>query len=107
MSFSDQIAAVGRALLGPLGGTATYTPSGGSPVTVSGIFDSLYLEIDAGQAGVSSSGPAIFFLLEDLPEDPESAEDGAVVAVDGVRYMITRIKKDGIGGVVLHLHRVT
>lgn len=104
MGFSDLLAAGDISVRSILGGTVTYSPGAGSPVDVDGIFDAAYVRVDLGQAGVSSSGPAVFLTLSDLPSDP-SVDSSATVTVDGVKYTPHEVKPDGLGGVVLLLHR--
>jgi hypothetical protein len=103
VSFSELLAAADRAILTPLGSAIGYTPDGAAPVSVIGIFDSAFVRVAAGEAGVASSGPAVFFLLNDLPVDPE--DDDPVLSISGVDYVVTEVNKDGVGGVILHLHR--
>lgn len=103
MSFSALLAAADRAALQHLGGPVRYAPSAGAPVDVSGIFDAAYVRVDAGQAGVVSSGPAVFLRLSDLPTDPE--EDEPTITVDGATFRVREPQKDGLGGVLLLLHR--
>lgn len=103
MAFGDLLASVDVAARSILGGSVTCTPEVGSAVTVDGIFDAAYVLIDAGEAGVSSSGPAVFLTLDDLPGTPNTAWR---VAVNGTTYQPHTIKPDGMGGVVLLLHEV-
>jgi hypothetical protein len=72
-------------------------------VDVRGIFDAAYVRVEAGRAGVSSSGPAVFLRLEDLPTDPEN--DEPIMTVAGVNYTVREAQKDGQGGIHLLLHR--
>jgi hypothetical protein len=103
VSFSALLASADKAALAILGGSVTYAPSAGAPVTVRGVFDAAYVRVDAGQAGISSSGPAVFLRLADLPTDPE--DDAAMVTVDAVQFRVRECQKDGLGGVLLLLHR--
>lgn len=105
MTFPALLAAADRAALQHLGGPVRYTPSAGAPVDVRGIFDAAYVRADAGQAGVVSSGPAVFLLVADLPSDP-GTDLAATVTVDGATYKIREPQKDGLGGVLLQLHLV-
>lgn len=107
MGFADLMETVDRAVLDSrLGDEITYTPGVGAAVDVAGCFDSLYVRVEAGgQAGISSSGPAVFLRLDDLPSDPVTDTD-ATVTVDGVTYSQHEAQPDGLGGVVLLLHRV-
>jgi hypothetical protein len=104
MAFDDLLAAADRALLSPLGSTISYTPDGGYASEIQGIFDAAFLKISAGNAGVISSGPAVFVLLEDLPEDPEDGDP--TIEIDSEQYSVREVDKDGKGGAVLHLHKI-
>lgn len=84
----------------------TYTPGVGDPVFVTGVFDDAYLRVDAGQPGIASSGPAVFLSLGDLPTDPET-DTAATVTIAGVMYSPYEVQKDGLGAVLLHLHKTT
>lgn len=104
MGFHDEIAAVTRAALSSkLGDPVTYTPSVGSAVDVSGFFDETYTQINLGEVGVSSTGPAVFLMLADLPSDPET-DAGATVTFASKVYTITEARPVGAGGVLLRLH---
>lgn len=104
MNFASLLTQTDSAVRAILGDEVTYAPSSGAPVTVTGIFDSAYVLVDAGQAGLSSSGPAVFLSLADLPSDP--MEDlGAMVTEGGISYVIREAAPDGKGGVLLHLHK--
>jgi hypothetical protein len=105
VGFSELLATVDRAVRKTLGGSVTYSPTSGSPVTVDGVFDAAYVRVDLGQAGVSSSGPAVFLRLSDLPSDP-STDATATVTVSGVTYTVHEAQPDGLGGVLLQLHQV-
>lgn len=87
---------------GPTGGPVTYTPGVGEAVMVRGVFDALYMKVDAGNTGVSSSGPAVFLALSDLPSDPCDDLD-ARVTVAGTEYKVREAQPDGVGGVHLLL----
>lgn len=107
MTFSALLATADGVVQDHLGDAVTYTPGEGAAVEVSGIFDLLYQHVDLGQAGVSSSGPAVFILLSDLdPLDPETDED-ARITVEGSTYKITEVQKDGKGGVRLLLMKTS
>jgi hypothetical protein len=103
MDFAAHLAAADNAALGILGGGVRYQPDGGAAVDVRGIFDAAYVLVAAGEAGVSSSGPAVFLLLKDLPADPE--DDDPTITIDGVAYRAHTKQKDGQGGIRLLLHR--
>lgn len=104
MNFRALLAAADVVILTQLGeeSLVTYTPSVGAPVNVRGIFDSAYVLVDAGEAGASSSGPAVFLKLAGLPSDPR--EDEAHITVNGKVYTIRETKPDGADGVLILLY---
>lgn len=106
MGFSDLLALTDVAVRGRLGESLTYTPGVGSPVTVTGVFDAAYVVADggAGLTGVSSSSPAAFFTLADLPSDP-SDDLSARVTRGSTVYTCHEAKPDGLGGVLMLLHK--
>lgn len=106
MGFAAQLAAADAATVKHLGGALSYAPTVGAPVSPEGVFDAAHAQVDAGQPGVSSTGPAVFFRLADLPSDPE-ADTGATITAAGVQYRAWKVEKDGQGGVLLRLHRAT
>ena len=101
MSFEATLAAADRGALRILGIPVRYWPGGGSPVTVTGIFNAPYVGAIAGMAEVVSTGPAVFLRLADLPSDP--AEDDPILTIDGTDYRVRTPQKDGLGGVLLML----
>lgn len=106
-AWDTLLAAADRAAVQHLGGPVRYTPASGPPVDVTGIFDAAYVTAAAGgQVGVGSSGPAVFLVLADLPTDPE--DDDPTITVAGKSYRVKGApEKDGTGGVVLRLRKVT
>lgn len=105
MGFADLLTMIDRPVRGNLGGPVTYSPAVGGPVVVQGIFDQQYQRIDLGTAGVSSTGPAVFLTLADLPSSPET-DTAATVTIAGRVYLAHEVQPDGLGGVVLLLHLV-
>ncbi len=107
MSFADLILRVDRAAQRVLGGElVTYAPAVGVPVSVTGIFDELYvLAKGSAMAGVEALGPAVFFRLADLPVNPE--DDEPTITIRGNAYRVIERRPDGMGGIVLALRRVT
>lgn len=107
MAWPDLVRQMDAALIGALGKPAqsiTYLPELATvPVPVPGIFDDAYVLVAVGEAGVSSTAPAVFFRLEQLPVDPNG--DDPIITVDGVEYSAREVKKDGQGGVVIVLLR--
>ncbi|MBF0305774.1 MAG: hypothetical protein HQL41_09020 [Alphaproteobacteria bacterium] len=95
--------------MGVFGGTAMFTPGGGAPMPVTGVFDAVHrlVEVDMGQnasgtLAVSSTAPAFGIRLKDFPAAPEQG-DG--LRWGGVDYQIVDIRPDGQGGAQLILQR--
>lgn len=104
MGFSELLATADRAVRDMLGDAVTYAPSSGAPVVVRGIFDAAYVRAEVGEAGLSTSSPAVFLRLEELPSDPDV--DEPLLTVGGVTYRPHECEKDGQGGVRVLLHRI-
>ena len=103
-AFSAAILAADRAAQSLLGGQpVTYAPEVGSPVSITGIFDSVFVLVRGGDvpAGVEALGPAVFLRLEDIPSDPEL--DDPTLTINGTDYVVIERVPDGIGGIVLAL----
>ena len=88
-----------------LGSAVTYTPGGGAPQQVRGVFESAYARADAGNPGISTAVPAFFARVSELASNP-MVDLEALVTVDGTVYRIREVQPDGLGGVVLLLHLV-
>lgn len=88
------------ALLADFGVSATYTPTGGSASTITGIFDNDVQEVDAG-------GTATFaveiprFLCRTL--DTSTAAEGDSIVIDAVTYSVLSVFRDGQGMTELRL----
>lgn len=83
-----------------------YQPAVGAPVTINGIFDSVYvLSKGDPEAGAEVLGPAVFLLLADLPQDPEF--DDPTLIISSVVYSVTERRPAGLGAIVLALRRVS
>jgi hypothetical protein len=106
MGFASLLSQADALTLKVLGeGDIVYTAGGGASATVAGVFDALHVLVDAGEASIISSGPAVFLRLADLPSDPET-DLGARVTRAGTVYAFKDVRKDGTGGVLLVLRRV-
>jgi hypothetical protein len=91
------------------GEPATYTPDGGSPTAVTGVFDAAHklVTVDMGEesfhtAGVSTTAPAFGIRLKDFPVPPEQGDGLRVRDTD---YVVMDIHPDGHGGAHLILQR--
>jgi hypothetical protein len=106
VGFADLLMVVVRHALEKLGAPVDYTPPGGATVSVRGIFDAVYTPATPGSvAAVSGGGPAVFFKLEDLPNDPDEDEGEIAVVVNGIGYTVAEVHKDGQGGVICLLEK--
>lgn len=106
MGFREILAAGDQALRALTGDDVTFSPAVGSPVEVRGVFSERYVRTSTtpGEAGVSTTGPAVFLRLDDLPSDPSDTD--AQVTIAGVTYSAHEVEPDGLGGVLLFLHKV-
>jgi len=104
MAFPSLVAGMDFVLLATFGVDTSYALPGAAPVMVRGIFDASYVRVDVGEAGVQSAGPAVFYRVADLPQDP--AEDYPLITIASVEYQVTEVQKDGQSGVRLMLHRL-
>jgi len=106
MAFADLVASADRAALASLGGEpVVYAPAVGSPVTITGIFESNFpLTTPYGFAGNERQGPTLFLLLADLPSNPDT--DDATLTVRGLHYKIRERERDGLGGIHCNLYEV-
>lgn len=89
-------------LLADWGVSATYTPTGGSASTITGIFDNDIQEVDAG-------GTATFAV--EIPRflcrttDTSSAAEGDAIVIDSVTYSVLTVIRDGQGMTELRLEQ--
>lgn len=103
MAFSDLVSEMDRTITEAVGGPVSYTPDGGVAVEVDGVFDASYQLAVTSETGVMATAPAVFFRLEDLPDDPV-VDSNQSITYGGVTYNVTEVKPDGQGGVMLLLH---
>lgn len=79
---------------------ATYTPSGGSGSSISGIFDAADGLVDlGGRVGVTSDDPQFHCRTSDVA----SAAEGDALVTGGVNYTIRDVIDDGTGMTTLML----
>jgi len=85
------------------GTTATYTPSGGSPTSVKGIFDKDYIAVDSGgSVPIALEQPRFLCATSDVSA---AAEDDAIT-IQGTAYLIKVVENDGTGVTILVLEEV-
>lgn len=110
MSFAAHLERMDGQVRNLLADSTIYQPAAGPAVEVRGVFDALYLKVELGQPGMSSQGPAVFYLLADLPDSLSAIEatmDDVRVTAAGVEYRPVEVQPDGKGGVLLRLHEVS
>ena len=81
----------------------TYTPSGGSPVTVNGIFDDEDIEVDQGDGGMVLQRSAKFTCSS---SDVTSVAEDDAFTINSVSYTVAFFKDDGTGVVEIYLEIV-
>ncbi len=84
------------------GVAATYTPSGGSPASVNGIFDAGYFAVGV-EAGVPLAAAQLRFVARtaDLP----NVANGATLLIGSTTYIIRNVEHDGTGMTTLVLEQ--
>jgi hypothetical protein len=92
---------VPRIFQSALGETVTYTPQGGSAVSLQGIFTAdYYAALEGGELQVASTKPAVSFPVSSVP----NAAPGDSVTAQGTDYEVAEVQPDGMGMVALILH---
>lgn len=99
MSFRDLEAAVLGICNTTFGTPVTYTPIVGSAVSINGVFDNAYIEVN----GVSSLKPVLRIKLADLALSPAK---GDLALINAVSYRILSSEADSYGGSLLVLQKV-
>lgn len=77
---------------------AIYTPDGGSPTTVNGIYDHAYVEVNMVQA------ERPIFICETA--NVAGVAKGDALSVDGTDYLVVEPQPDGTGEMTLVLEEV-
>lgn len=103
MAFSDLTAGVLGACVATFGESVTYTPQGGSPESITGIFNARTEQVDLA-SGVLSYQPTLGVKVADLSTSPRV---GDTLTVRSQGYRVVDIDEDGEGGAVLLLHRTS
>lgn len=86
-----------RRILARLGEDVSWTPDGGSPATVRGVFLEAYQSVQLGSVEVSGAEPRFCAMSADLPA---VAKDDQVVR-GGVTYKVKALEPDTVGGFVV------
>lgn len=81
-------------MLADFGESVTYTPSGGSASTITGIFDKEYQAVDTGgEVAFAVEQPRLAVRTSDVA----SAAEGDSVVISGVNYIVRVVMNDGTG----------
>lgn len=73
--------------------TAVYNPGGGSPTSISVIYDNEYLSSVLGGIEVENKNPMILCKTSDVA----NAKHGETIVVNGITYKIIEVQPDGTG----------
>lgn len=103
MAFSDLTDRALKACRTTFGESVSYTPSGGSPVTVQGIFNAQSVVVEGGLP-VLSKNPTLGIRKADVDTDFEPSQSDSVV-IRTVTYRVADWNDDGEGGVSLQLQK--
>jgi hypothetical protein len=94
-ALSDSVVSLCQTVMGK---DITYTPDGGSGVSIKGIFDHAFVESE----GIQSVKPVVRINLSDLDDEPGK---GDTVTIDAVTYRVVESQKDSYGGSTLILQK--
>ncbi len=106
MSWPESVAGMRATLLETFGDVATTYRSRQDGITraIPSIYMNAHQRIDFGDGvNYTSSGPAVFAQISDLPMDP--ADDQPLIGREGVLYRVIETIKIGYGGVVFRIQR--
>lgn len=87
------------------GSTVIYTPSGGSAITIKGIYRDQYLGLDS-QTGytIATERPHVSIRNSDLSFKPKQ---GDTLQVENKNFKVTSVQKDGDAGTIIFLHKLS
>ncbi len=82
-----------------------YRPSVGPAVTVSGIFDNVYLRMQGpgDEAGVEGRVPTVFLRRAALPTDP--MVDEPILTIEGIDYRVEE-RRPTLNSILLELRKI-
>ena len=86
-------------MLSDFGESVTYTPDGGSPSTITTIFDDTFEDLQIGEAGLSTGKPVCLCRTADVSD----ATEGATIQRGAVIYTVRIVMADGTGMTELQL----
>lgn len=104
MAFADLMDAALGTCMATLGESVTYTPQGGSPMAVQGIFNDKVYEIDPGLGTrILSKLCLLEIQLSAFGDVTPQQLDTAVVR--SITYKVIEVDRDGSGAATLHLQK--
>lgn len=84
------------------GQAVTYTVQGGSPITITGVFDNDFNVVDAGgDLGFATQMPRLVVRTSDVI----NATEGDTFVTNGITYLSRVIQDDGTGMTIIQLER--
>ncbi len=92
---------VDAALIRAFGSTVTYTPDGGSPTPILGLFQNPDVEPDSNTLDFLTQGPMVSVLVTDMPSP--SNKDLFTIPVGGTNYQVKDFEVDEGGMVFVQL----
>jgi hypothetical protein len=98
MSFKTLGASIVKLTGDVFGESIIYTPSVGSPISIQGIFEHAFVDVE----GIVSLKATLRINLADLSASPDKGDQ---VTVSGVVYRITESRVDAYGGTTLILQK--
>lgn len=104
MTWQDQTDEVMRVCTESFSTEVVYDAQAHAPVTIHGIFDAAYQEIQIlDGAQIMSTQPRLGVRLSDLPATPR---EGDRCTIAGQLYRVAEYRPDGEAGAALLLHRI-
>lgn len=83
--------------------TATWTPDGGDPSVITGIFDNEYIEgVGDGEVDFEATHPMFLVKTADVPD----VAQGDQLSVNSTSYRIVNVQPDGTGLTLLILEEL-
>lgn len=95
-------------LIGVFGEMIQYTPAGGSPVSVTGIFDDAFAKevlFDDATTGVTEVSAVLGVQVSQFPSPPAQNDQLQVIRT-GSRFVVREVRVDGHGAAKLLLSRM-
>jgi len=89
---------------GAFGLAASYTPAGGQPQPITGVFTAPHAVRAQGDGpGVATVAPSLVVFAADMPQ---AAAQGDAVTINAISYRVRGLEPDGSGLVRIDLERI-